>query len=169
MDKTNLLLISTNDICELDEMFGNEQERLEMYNEMLSCNDEEPISEWAQAVDDYALEVASSYYEDFLDEYGNLEVLAIGDLGLWYGRTEGGLYGTLRDMLSKAVEDYNSLYYDKENKTFKLKAVHHDGTNYFTFYALTEKGKNYLNNNPRCAETHQYVINTKGYTKQIKF
>lgn len=169
MDRTNLLIISTDDISELDEMFGSEQDRLNMYNEMLSCNNEEPLTEWKSEVDDYALEVATDYYNDFFGEWGNLPVLCIAELGLWNGRRNGGLYGKLKELFGRATEDYNTLWYDKEHHCFLLKAVHHDGTNWFQFYALTNKGKSYLDNHPCCAEVHQHVLNTKGYIKQIKY
>lgn len=162
---TEVLIYSDN----MEEMFGTEQDMLNNYNEMLACNDEEPITEFTDAVEEYHRDLAQTYLDDFLGEFGDIPVIAIASLGLWAGRRDGGKSGKLKDLLLLACEDDNYLYYDREDGTFKLNAHHHDGTNYFTFYQLTKKGQAYLDKHGDTREAHHHVDTTKGYTKRIKY
>lgn len=164
--KETQILIYSDDMAE---MFGTEQDRLDNYNEMLVCNDRDPVTEFSEKVDAYHRELASEYLEDFLNEYGDIPVIAIASLGLWSGRQDGGKSGKLGDLIRLACEDDNYLYYDREDGTFKLNAHHHDGTNYFTFYQLTKKGQEYLDRHGDTREAHHHVDTTKGYTKRIKY
>ena len=63
------------------------------------------------------------------------ELIAIGDLGLWYGRRMGYrvIAGTcISDFLSGTCGDYVTWYID-ELGDFCCKDCHHDGTNYYTY------------------------------------
>lgn len=163
--ETQVLIYSDN----MAEMFGTEQDMLNNYNEAVIDNGEEPLTEFTDEVDRYHRELARIYFEDFLDEFGDIPVIAIASLGLWTGRRDGGKSGKLGDLIYLACEDYNYLYYDREDGTFKLNAHHHDGTNYFTFYQLTKKGQEYLERHGDTREAHHHVDTTKGYTKRIKY
>ena len=78
---------------------------------------------------------------DYLnDERANLNIqltqpiLAIGDLGLWYGRRTGYKEiesGNIRDCLY-TNEDYATWYIDRLGD-LRCRAVHHDGTNYYLY------------------------------------
>lgn len=169
MDKTNLLLITTDNVCNFEELFGSEQDRLDTYNECMNVNNCELETEYNQEVEDYFSELAESYFEDFLSDWGSMRVLAIAELGLWNGPHDGGRHGQLSALLGDACEDCNTLYYDKERKAFVLEAIHHDGTNWFTFYGLTQKGREYLDKHGDSRETHQHVLNTAGYIASLKY
>lgn len=91
-------------------------------------------------------ELWAEYYAtqelNFEDEQINLDidlpgdVIALADLGLWYGRRVG--YKILGDNLTdifKIVEDYNTWTVD-EYGNLKGKHVHHDGTNYVNYRML---------------------------------
>ena len=82
-------------------------------------------------------------YEYLGDERTNLdidlhrEIIAIGDLGLWNGRTFGykEIKGTnVNDCLDTSITcgDYLTWYVD-ELGDLRCKDVHHDGTNYYLF------------------------------------
>lgn len=81
-------------------------------------------------------EMNASYLDD---ERTNLSVpvpegiIAIGDLGLWYGRRSG--YKEIGDNLSKCLyaEEGNVEWYVDEYGDLRCTASHHDGTNYVLF------------------------------------
>lgn len=78
----------------------------------------------------------------------DLQVLVIGNLGLWDGQKKGmNLYEDGFDALSRLLEDYNKLYVDDEYNLI-LEAIHHDGTNTFFFYEYNENAvENFIKNN----------------------
>ena len=77
------------------------------------------------------------------DERFNLNVItdgriiAIADLGLWYGRKQG--YRILQDKVADILHtgcDYTEWYGDGHN--IKATASHHDGTNYYEYRVIRE-------------------------------
>ena len=67
--------------------------------------------------------------------------VVLGDLGTWRGRFEvySNEIATLEKAIKKCFEDYNSIYI--ENGDLKVKAIHHDGTNYFSIREYSENGE----------------------------
>lgn len=64
------------------------------------------------------------------------------DFGLWYGRRKAAKhFKTLQDAFYTCIYDSNVVYFDKTNTTLKLKAVHHDGTNFYKFYKIINNKK----------------------------
>lgn len=170
MDTSKMELICTDDFYTY--VLGREQQILDWFNE---DTDLESTGEArAETIDDprirhFCEDVQfPEEIETFMDEYGDEEVLVIADLGLWDGRKAGGKYGKLNDMWDKLFEDSNSIYYNPENGTFVIEAVHHDGTNYFTVYLLTEEGVEYLEDDNDYKEGHQHVVNTEGLTERFE-
>lgn len=65
-------------------------------------------------------------------------IVVLGNLGLWDGRRTGYKFirGTnLNDCFSGTVGDYITWY--TEDGDLKCKDIHHDGTNYYTYRAVT--------------------------------
>lgn len=80
------------------------------------------------------------------DERVNLDIqmsqpiLVIADLGLWYGRRDGYKEiksGNIKDCLY-ADADYAEWYVD-ERGDLCCTAIHHDGTNYYTYRAFKDE------------------------------
>lgn len=92
----------------------------------------------------------------FLDP--NQKVLCLADLGLWDGRQAGGKVGTLKTIVIDAMEDFNTLSFNEEENTLQLEAIHHDGTNDFTFYGLTDEGWEYAAEHGRNKACHDELL-----------
>ena len=80
-----------------------------------------------------SLEYECEYLYDVLDKIDQSfitnDLLAIADLGLWNGRVTG--YKELKNLtdISACMQDYNTLYVERND--LKIRAIHHDGTNYY--------------------------------------
>ena len=63
-------------------------------------------------------------------------IIAIADLGLWYGRRQAYKFiDNLEDCLNSEC-DYFELYCDQHQ--LRSRGAHHDGTNYVTYYLLND-------------------------------
>lgn len=114
--------------------------------------DDEKIKELMK---DYGLENEEEIY-DFVNEQNEEELkmvfedlekilekkylIVTGTVGTWRGNFEGGKFLKNHNDLYSLVKDcdYFKIYY--ENNKLKMKCSHHDGTNYYTFKELTDKG-----------------------------
>ena len=100
---------------------------------------EEEAYSWIKTDWDYLRDDVATF--DEVSQY--TKIIIEGDLGLWYGRRKiVAKCDTLFEALTKAMEDYNTLFFKNKNATLQLKAIHHDGVNYFKFYKVI-KGKKY--------------------------
>lgn len=75
--------------------------------------------------------------------------LVLADVGTWQGRKEGGrvftsLPGAIRCMM-EGLEDFSLFENEKGHVTGR--GHHHDGTNHFELYRLSDAGVKFLNNN----------------------
>lgn len=82
---------------------------------------------------------AAMWYEDEqtnLDKYLAGNIVALADLGLWYGRVKA--YKVLNNNLSSILNTFHcddiTVYQDRYN--VRSKCFHHDGTNYILFRML---------------------------------
>lgn len=161
-------VIFTDDIYDYTNEYKNE------IIESLEDNGEE-------ANDDTIYEEASRYIEwdcedlkDALKIFDKTHgrVLALGSLGLWYGRTQGGkIYKSLSEAIYSLVEDNNTLYYERTNGALRMEARHHDGRNYFVFYEITSKGEDYIYNH-ECELSAQDLhkkLRQGGRSKAVRF
>ena len=87
--------------------------------------------------------IYESLDNQFDDERWNLNVptdgriLAIADLGLWYGRRQGyKILNRNTNSILNIVEDFNEYYGDGYN--IKADCVHHDGTNHIEYRVIRE-------------------------------
>ena len=96
--------------------------------------------------------------------------LVQANLGLWNGRFEGGkIIDGLWEAIRACFEDYNEIY--MEGKELKIKAIHHDGTNYFRIRKLTDKGVDYYNNHEydySDRELHKRLAKDSHYTHCVR-
>lgn len=122
-------------------------------------------------VQDWIDDTLQLRYEDFFYQLPNIICILHGTIGTWMGAQAGGSIDNLKNLIRKATEDYTKIVYDEKNGVIEITAAHHDGTNYWTIKALTKKGEEYWQNHyyddPRTL--HHHILNTKGYTKKIKF
>ncbi len=147
MKTTKTKLIWTDDI---NQQFGTEEEIRKEYQDCNELTDEEMDEVSEGTVEEWANELTSSYFDDLIDEVRHFDknhnsFLVIGNLGLWNGRQEGGkvVHG-LDNAIRMTMEDYNEIY--EERGCLKVKAIHHDGTNYYSIYKLSEKGSEFFHN-----------------------
>ena len=119
--------------------------------EDLKNNDEiindENIEKYARSIIDddfYSVKSALNTIDNLNN--GNVKILCVASLGLWYGRREGKkIFNSLSDAVFSLTEDYNTIYFKTKKSTLSLEAIHHDGTNNFKFYEL-RGGKKYAIN-----------------------
>lgn len=144
---------------------------IERLNDYGIENNENNLIEEAQD----AIQVEFQSIEDTIDWFDSKhkhKVLVVGTCGLWYGNVKGGkIYKDLQTALQSLYQDENELFFNKKNTTLELKAIHHDGTNHFKFYELTNKGEEFVLNyenefDPRTLHT-KLVKN--GYVRAITF
>lgn len=115
-----------------DAIYENEDDWKDAYKEYCEIHDEEPSDDGLHA---FISGYVSEYYED---EAYNLKkeipqgIIAIADLGLWYGRSSGyrEIGTNLSDCLKISLSGYGKYYIEDD---FMLEDSHHDGTNYITF------------------------------------
>lgn len=154
-----------------EEELGTANEVLDIFNEWKEVNDEEENkTEFDNEVYDFIYREINERGDDFFNNLIDTEdILAIADIGRWDGRYPGGDVGNLKELLKRAVneEDYFKVLFDK---TLRLKTANHDGTSYFTFYKLTQKGKQWYENNYRHfsrQKAHEHLMKTKGYIRNL--
>ena len=107
---------------------------------------------------------------DMYDEAGTY--LVIASLGLWNGRFDGGkiIDGYLNKVIRACFEDYNKVYW--QDKNLKVKATHHDGTNYFIIKKLTDRGIEFYNNHYYDYDDrtmHQKLFRDAHYSHSVNF
>lgn len=100
-----------------------------------------------QNITDRIYDSINFQYEDEecnLDKELDGRILAMADMGLWYGRRTGYkvLSNNLKDILSGIGCDEFRVYADKYN--VKAEGYHHDGRNYVEYRELRED-RNYQN------------------------
>ena len=91
---------------------------------------------------DYAESEMDDLIVDLEDKLSNvISFVVVGELGTWRGKFEvcSNEIGTVEKAIKKCFEDYNSIYI--ENGDLKVKAIHHDGTNYFCIREYSEDGE----------------------------
>ena len=130
-------------------------------------------------------DVTDTIYEDidmwYEDERSNLyrildgRILAIADMGLWYGRRTGYkiLGNNLNEVLTCGIGcDDKEIYCDGFNVL--AKGYHHDGTNYVEFREIREDrnidtllDKIYNNEEVTRKEINYYTRSLRPYVKQV--
>ena len=111
--------------------------------EYLQENDEQINDKNIQGA---ALDMIDCDYNDLLSAlnmYDNIadysKILCIGSLGLWYGTRNGKKYfKSLASAIISLLENENTIFFKTKKSTIQLKAIHHDGTNNFKFYAIVK-------------------------------
>jgi hypothetical protein len=72
--------------------------------------------------------------------------------------------------------DKVKIFIDKDG--LHAQNCHHDGTDFYSFYVLTEKGLRYWRNNGHSDpheqddfdhDVHRHLLETKGYTRKVNF
>lgn len=160
MDTSKMKPVATDDfIAYVD---GGEEIYIAEYNEVAKCNDwPEVKSVEDERLKDYFDDQMANDYDYFIDEYGQRDVMVLADLGLWNGRVQCSKFGKLASLMESMVQDYNYIYYNPENGTFVLKAIHHDGTNWYTIYPVTTKGLEYI-------QEHYYTMDDDDNRKLVQ-
>lgn len=99
--------------------------------------------------------------------------LVLADLGKWDGRFKGGkIIGSLLSVLNECSSDYDSVKYEIKDNNLVITGEHHDSTDYFTVFYITEKGMNWAMRNygsamHRDRQCHEHLRDTKGFTRKM--
>lgn len=140
------------------------------YREMYDCDPTE--QELDQFIDDEnytCLECEKGEIDYYERKHGYKHYIVLADLGLWNGRFDGGkIIRGLCKSISECFEDYNEIY--QEGKRLKVKAIHHDGTNYFQIRELTDRGLEYMRRNEyhlSDRELHQRLFKDSHYSHEV--
>ena len=115
------------------------EEFKEIARENLECNEVENITD--DKVQEEVYYLIDMYYDDErlnLNKRLNGRVIAIADLGLWYGRKQGYkvLSNNLNEVLGSISCDEVEILFDQYN--VKAVGYHHDGSNYVLYRELRE-------------------------------
>lgn len=102
----------------------------------------------------------------------DLKIIAVADLGLWYGRRQGYKFiDNLEDCLYSMDCDYYELYCDQYH--LRARGSHHDGNNSYTFYLFNDvQGSEkflddlYEGNPISEARWHRYTRSIRPYIKE---
>ena len=70
----------------------------------------------------------------------NNQVLFIGSVGRWNGTFAGSAIGDFSTLFTEAIKDCDYFKIWEEDNILNLKCSHHDGTNCFEIYVLTNEG-----------------------------
>lgn len=158
---------------------GTDEEIKEQHKEFLEINglslelaeDENEHYEYINMTLQEYLDDVQTEIEFHENAHGMKTYLIIANLGLWFGNRRGGkVVKGLWSAISSTLEDYNTIY--QEGRTLKVDAIHHDGTNYFEIYELTEKGEEWYNRNNDWRSREdicETLYNNKKYRRNVQF
>ena len=101
-------------------------------------------------------------------------VLMVGTCGTWRGDMPGGLIGTFEDLFYKACKDCSIFNIYDEAGHLHLELSHHDGTNRFEVYMLSDKGNEYVERHglsfvEHNEEVHERFLNNRNYIRLPRF
>ena len=94
----------------------------------------------------WVYDTLNMYWEDFIyginhDRDNNVDCVVVADLGLWYGRRDAVKhFPTLEKAIYACVRDCDYITITLVDGVIKIRASHHDGTNYFEIHKLNERG-----------------------------
>jgi hypothetical protein len=158
---------------------GTDEEIKEQHKEFLEINglslelaeDENEHYEYINMTLQEYLDDVQTEIEFHENAHGMKTYLIIANLGLWFGNRRGGkVVKGLWNAISSTLEDYNTIY--QEGRTLKVDAIHHDGTNNFEIYELTEKGEEWYNRNNDWRSREdicETLYNNKKYRRNVQF
>ena len=158
---------------------GTDEEIKEQHKEFLEINglslelaeDENEHYEYINMTLQEYLDDVQTEIEFHENAHGMKTYLIITNLGLWFGNRRGGkVVKGLWNAISSTLEDYNTIY--QEGRTLKVDAIHHDGTNHFEIYELTEKGEEWYNRNNDWRSREdicETLYNNKKYRRNVQF
>lgn len=141
---------------EVDEVFGSYDNALKDARRELYERDTTVYESPESISDDDALEevyaMLRSDWDDFWVELKHASNrysghwLMTADLGLWNGRREGGM--VFQDVYSAVMQcvanmDYCTIHEDDYGNV-RITGIHHDGTNYYYIYRLSDRGEKWL-------------------------
>lgn len=126
------------DDYDLDDLFEETKNNLlesESYTEEELTND----IVW-NCVYELDAENFDNIFQEIKNWTDNNQVLFIGSVGRWNGTFAGGEVGDFSTLFTEAIEDCDFHKIWEEDKILNLKCTHHDGSNYFQIYVLTDEG-----------------------------
>lgn len=137
------IVIYTDDLSEYIDAYGDDIKADLKAN---ADDDHEPTADEISDEASARIEADADDLREMLNAYDKnndfIKIIVVASFGLWYGRREArGEFKTLAEAVRRCFYDYNRLYFTAKNSTLNLCAIHHDGRNYYKFYAIDEHGK----------------------------
>ena len=135
--KTNKLIWS------YDTSNWNDEEIKDEYKEIYEeTPTETELEEYKDTINNDDLSIMFSEILHYERNHSTKLYVVKATLGLWYGVYDGGkVIESLESAIKQTFEDYNEIYI--ERRRLKVKAIHHDGTNFYQFKELTKRGEEY--------------------------
>lgn len=131
-------VIFSDDPCQFDEYEKSFKE-----NAPYNFAEDEEIPEYTWEMFGEDIEIWLDDEKCNLDYNINGRIIALGNLGLWYGRRGGyKIVGNKLSDIFSVYEDYNEYYCDQDDCC--AICAHHDGTNYITFRVISSEVENIL-------------------------
>jgi hypothetical protein len=126
----------------------NYTEWFEEFKEYCLGNDIDPTQydEDSEYFHNWVYDTLNMYWDDFIcdikyDKDNNVDCVVVADLGLWYGRRDAVKhFSTLKDAIYACVKNCDYINITLVDGVIKVRASHHDGTNYFEIHKLNAKG-----------------------------
>lgn len=113
------------------ELTDEELEDIRAYvlDDIPDADDDDIYTQWLNELE-FECDDLQAILEKIDKEFIKNDLIAIADLGLWDGRRQA--YKELKNLpdISTCMADYNTLYVERND--LKIRATHHDGTNYIT-------------------------------------
>lgn len=117
--------------------------------------------------------------DDFRDNCSGMKLdlgqcLVHGYAGLWNGPSEGGILKTINgpsDLLEIAENCDEVKVVIDPDEGLTVKGYHHDGTNTYHVYQLTDRGNAYVDKNSLFMDRrtlHHKLLGTKGMLKKVR-
>ena len=120
----------------------------EEFKDYCECNniDHTQYDEDSEYFHNWIYDTLNMEWDDMMDNIhydknNNVDCVVVADLGLWYGRRNSVKhFPRLKDGIDACITNCDYITITEEDGVLKIRASHHDGTNFFEIHKLNAKG-----------------------------
>lgn len=168
LGKKNNYPLFSNDIDQFDE-----RELVEVHKEIF---EDDPNEDDLYHI---AENLINTYFSDLLSEieeyenvHGQSEYIVLANIGLWYGRCDGGKIITgMKNVIYECIEDLDYYEIFFKNGQLHISGSHHDGTNTFVIRELKDESADYIKRHEYDTEPrdlHRHLFNSNRWSMRVK-